>query len=155
MLIFFSDDIVNQSMKTYSAKPGEVEQKWYLVDATAKPLGRLASNIAKRLRGKHKPQYTPHTDTGDYIIVINAEKVMVTGNKRADKMYYRHSGYIGNLKKMSFSEMLEKHPERTIEIAVKGMLPRNSLGRKMLRKLRVYAGTTNRHQAQQPEPLEI
>lgn len=142
-------------MKSYQAKTGEVEHKWYLVDATNKPLGRLASQIAMRLRGKHKPQYTPHTDTGDHIVVINAEKVAVTGNKRSDKMYYRHSGYVGNLKEIPFQDLIEKHPQRIIELAVKGMMPRNPLGRKMLKKLHVYAGTTERHQGQQPEALDI
>lgn len=142
-------------MKTYSAKPAEVERDWFVVDAEGKALGRLASEIAKRLRGKHKPVYTPHVDTGDYIVVVNAEKIRVTGNKLADKMYYRHTGYIGNLKSANLSEMLEKHPERVIENAVKGMLPRNPLGRAMFRKLRVYAGKSHDHQAQQPQPLEI
>lgn len=142
-------------MKTYSAKPGEVERKWYLIDATGKPLGRLASEIAKRLRGKHKPQFTPHVDTGDHIVVINAGRVAVTGNKKNAKFYHRHSGHIGNLKKTSLKEMLERHPERAIEIAVKGMLPRNRLGRAMLRKLRVYAGEQHGHEAQQPATLEI
>lgn len=142
-------------MKTYSAKPGEVERKWYLIDATGKPLGRLASEIAKRLRGKHKPQFTPHVDTGDHIVVINAGRVAVTGNKKNAKMYHRHSGHIGNLKKTSLKEMLEQHPERAIEVAVKGMLPRNRLGRAMLRKLRVYAGEQHDHEAQQPATLEI
>lgn len=152
MLLFIYPE---KCVKTYSAKPADVEKKWYLVDAAGQTLGRLASNIAIHLRGKHKPQYTPHIDTGDYIVVINAEKVKVTGNKRNDKIYYRHSGYIGNLKKASFAEMLAKHPERTIRIAVKGMLPHNPLGRRMLRKLRVYAGDSNQHQAQKPERLEI
>lgn len=142
-------------MKTYSAKPNEIERTWYVVDAADKPLGRLASEVAKRLRGKHKPEYTPHLDTGDYVIVVNAEKVAVTGNKFNDKVYYRHSGYVGNLKKTKFSEMIDKHPERVVEYAVKGMLPRNPLGRSMLRKLKVYAGTTDRHQAQKPQVLEI
>ena len=142
-------------MKTYSAKPAEVERDWFVVDAEGKALGRLASEIAKRLRGKHKPVYTPHVDTGDYIVVVNAEKIRVTGNKLADKMYYRHTGYIGNLKSANLSEMLEKHPERVIENAVRGMLPRNPLGRAMFRKLRVYAGQAHEHQAQQPQPLEI
>lgn len=142
-------------MKTYSAKPDEIERTWYVVDAADKPLGRLASEVAKRLRGKHKPEYTPHVDTGDYIIVINAEKIAITGNKFNDKVYYRHSGYVGNLKKTKFSEMIARHPERVVEYAVKGMLPRNPLGRSMLRKLRVYAGTTDRHQAQKPQVLEI
>lgn len=142
-------------MKTYSAKPGEVERKWYLIDATGKPLGRLASEIAKRLRGKHKPQFTPHVDTGDHIVVINAGRVAVTGDKKNAKLYHRHSGYIGNLKTTSLKEMLERHPERAIEVAVKGMLPRNRLGRAMLRKLRVYAGEQHGHEAQQPATLEI
>ncbi len=142
-------------MKTYSAKPGEVEHEWYLIDATDKPLGRLASEIASRLRGKHKPQFTPHVDTGDHIVVINAGQVAVTGNKKNSKFYYRHSGHIGNMKKTSLKEMLEQHPERAIEYAVKGMLPRNPLGRAMLRKLRVYAGAQHDHEAQQPVQLEI
>ena len=118
-------------------------------------MGRLASEVAKRLRGKHKPQYTPHVDVGDHIIVVNAEKVAVTGNKRENKLYYRHSGYVGNLKEVSFREMIEKHPERVIERAVKGMLPRNSLGREMFRKLHVYAGAAHKNQAQRPQPLDI
>ena len=141
---------------TYSAKAGEISHDWYVVDASDRPLGRLAANVAHRLRGKHKPCYTPHIDTGDHIIVINAEKVAVTGNKNKNKIYYRHSGYIGNLKKIRFEEMLAKHPARVIEIAVKGMLPKNSLGRAMFRKLRVYAGDESaRHRAQQPKVLEI
>ena len=142
-------------MSTYTAKKENIEHAWFVVDADGKTLGRLASEIAKRLRGKHKPQYTPHVDVGDYIIVINAEKVAVSGNKREDKMYYSHSGYVGNLKAASFKEMIEKHPERVIERAVKGMLPRNSLGRDMFRKLQVYAGAEHRHEAQKPQMLEI
>ena len=142
-------------MKTYSAKPGEVEQKWYLIDAADKPLGRLASEIARRLRGKHKPQFTPHVDTGDHIVVINAARVAVTGNKKQDKIYYRHSGYIGNLKQTSLKEILEQRPERAIEYAVRGMLPKNRLGRAMFRKLRVYADASHEHEAQQPAKLEI
>lgn len=142
-------------MKTYSAKPGEVEQKWYLIDATDKPLGRLASEIARRLRGKHKPQFTPHVDTGDHIVVINAAQVAVTGNKKEHKIYYRHSGYVGNLKQTSLKKMLEQHPQRAIEYAVKGMLPKNRLGRAMFRKLRVYADGDHKHEAQQPTRLEI
>lgn len=141
-------------MKTYSAKSAEVTQNWYIIDATAKPLGRLASEVARHLRGKHKPQFTPHIDTGDYIIVINAEKIAVTGNKMQDKMYYRHSGYIGSLKSQSLDKLLQKHPQRVIEKAVKGMLPRNALGRAMLRKLHVYAGAEHQHQAQQPQVLK-
>jgi large subunit ribosomal protein L13 len=142
-------------MTTVSAKPAEVRREWYLVDAEGKTLGRLASELARRLRGKHKPQYTPHVDTGDYIVVINAEKVRVTGNKLQDKVYHRHTGYIGNLKSISLQKLLEKAPDRVIGRAVKGMLPRNSLGRAMLKKLRVYAGPEHRHQAQQPRPLDI
>ena len=144
------------TQSTYSAKVGEISHDWYIVDANNKPLGRLAACIAHRLRGKHKPCYTPHVDTGDHIVVINAEKLAVTGNKKKDKVYYRHSGYIGNLKKIRLEEMLAKHPSRVIEIAVKGMLPKNTLGRAMLRKLHVYAGDeSSRHQAQQPKVLEI
>jgi large subunit ribosomal protein L13 len=142
-------------MKTISAKPAEVKRDWFLVDATDKTLGRLASEIAYRLRGKHKPIYTPHVDTGDYIVVVNAEKVAVTGNKRSDKMYYHHTGYIGNLKSISFEKLIDKAPERVIEKAVKGMLPKNALGRAMFKKLKVYAGPEHAHSAQQPKPLEI
>ena len=142
-------------MKTFAAKPAEVRRDWYLVDAADKTLGRLATEIALRLRGKHKPVYTPNVDTGDYIIVINAEKVRVTGNKRTDKMYHRHTGYIGSLKCMSFEKLIDHAPERAIQFAVKGMLPKNSLGRQMIKKLRVYAGGEHDHQAQQPIPLEI
>lgn len=142
-------------MTTVSAKPSEVRREWYLVDATGKTLGRLASEIASRLRGKHKPEYTPHVDTGDYIVVVNAEKIRVTGNKMADKMYHHHTGYVGNLKSMSLEKLLQKAPERVIQTAVKGMLPRNPLGRAMFKKLKVYAGAEHAHQAQQPKPLEI
>ena len=142
-------------MTTLSAKPAEVRREWYLVDADGKTLGRLASEVALRLRGKHKPQYTPHVDTGDFIVVVNAEKIHVTGNKLKDKMYYRHTGYVGNLKSMSLEKLLQKSPDRAITLAVKGMLPHNPLGRAMLRKLRVYAGPTHGHQAQQPQPLDI
>ncbi len=142
-------------MTTVSAKPAEVVRDWFLVDATDKTLGRLASEIAKRLKGKHKPIYTPHVDTGDCIVVINAEKVRVTGNKLDDKMYYRYTGHVGNLKSMNLREMLTKHPERVLEIAVKGMLPRNSLGRAMFRKLKVYKGPEHMHVAQQPQVLEL
>lgn len=141
---------------TYSAKTGEISNDWYVLDASNKPLGRLAAKIAHHLRGKHKPFYTPHIDTGDHVVVINAEKVAVTGKKSKDKIYYRHSGYIGNLKKIRFEEMLEKRPARVIEIAVKGMLPKNSLGRTMFRKLHVYKGDESaRHKAQKPKVLEI
>ena len=142
-------------MTTVSAKPAEVRRDWYLVDANAKTLGRLASEIAHRLRGKHKPEYTPHVDTGDYIVVINAEKVRVTGNKMQDKIYYHHTGFIGNLKSINLSKLLAEHPERALESAVKGMLPKNSLGRAMYKKLKVYAGPEHKHTAQQPQPLDI
>ena len=142
-------------MKTYIAKKQDVDRAWHVVDATGKPLGRLASEVAKHLRGKHKPQYTPHVDVGDHIVVVNAKKVAVTGSKRENKLYYRHSGYVGNLKVTSFREMVEKHPERVIERAVKGMLPKNSLGREIFRKLHVYAGATHKNQAQNPQPLDI
>jgi large subunit ribosomal protein L13 len=142
-------------MKTFSAKSHEVNRDWYVVDATGKTLGRLASEVARRLRGKHKPIYTPHVDTGDYIIVVNADKVRVTGRKATDKMYHHHTGYIGNLKSASFAKMQEKAPGRVIELAVKGMLPRNPLGRAMYRKLKVYSGPDHRHAAQQPKALDI
>ena len=142
-------------MKTYSAKVGEVAHDWFVVDATDKTLGRLAAEIAHRLRGKHKAEYTPHVDTGDYIVVVNAEKVRVTGAKGTDKMYHRHTGYPGGLKSMSFEKLIDKAPERVIESAVKGMLPRNPLGRAMFRKLKVYAGDAHPHAAQQPQPLQI
>lgn len=142
-------------MKTFSAKPAEVQRDWYVVDADGKTLGRLATEIARRLRGKHKPEYTPHVDTGDYIVVINADKVRVTGNKREDKVYYRHTGHPGGMKQTTFGQLMERAPERAIQTAVKGMLPKNPLGRAMLGKLKVYAGGEHRHQAQQPQPLEI
>ena len=140
---------------TFSAKPAEVERRWYVVDAANRPLGRLATEIASRLRGKHKPEYTPHVDTGDYIVVINAEKVAVTGAKRTQKMYWRHTGYPGGIKGVSFEKLIATHPERAIETAVKGMLPKGPLGRAMYRKLKVYAGSEHKHAAQQPEPLTI
>ncbi len=142
-------------MKTFSAKPETVRRDWFVVDADGKTLGRLATEIARRLRGKHKPEYTPHVDTGDYIVVVNAEKIRVTGNKMKDKMYHHHTGYIGNLKSMSLEKLMEKAPERALQQAVKGMLPRNPLGRKMLGKLRIFVGPEHEHQAQQPTPLEI
>ncbi len=142
-------------MTTVSVKPAEVRRNWYLVDATNKTLGRLSTEIARRLRGKHKPEYTPHVDTGDYIVVINAEKVRVTGNKMSDKMYHHHTGYIGNLKSISLEKLLDKAPERVIQHSVKGMLPKNPLGRAMFQKLRVFAGPEHTHQAQQPQPLDI
>jgi large subunit ribosomal protein L13 len=142
-------------MKTFSAKSETVKRDWFLVDATDKTLGRLCTEVARRLRGKHKPEFTPHVDTGDYIVVVNAGKVAVTGNKLNDKTYHRFTGYVGNLKSMSLKDMLAKHPERVIEIAVKGMLPKNPLGRAMYRKLKVYGGTEHPHTAQQPQTLEI
>ena len=142
-------------MRTYSAKAGEVSHDWFVVDAAGQTLGRLASEIAHRLRGKHKPEYTPHVDTGDYIVVINADKVNVTGAKRTDKMYHRHTGYPGGLKSMSFEQLIEHAPERVIQGAVKGMLPRNPLGRAMFRKLKVYAGDAHPHAAQQPQQLQL
>lgn len=140
---------------TVSAKPAEVRREWFLVDAADKTLGRLATEIASRLRGKHKAIYTPHVDTGDYIVVVNAEKIRVTGNKASDKKYHRHTGYIGGLKTRTFNEMIDRAPEKVLEIAVKGMLPKGPLGRQMFRKLKVFAGSEHRHEAQQPQPLEI
>ncbi len=142
-------------MKTYSAKAESVQRDWYVVDAENKTLGRLASEIAHRLRGKHKPEYTPHVDTGDYIVVVNADKITVTGNKTKDKMYHFSTGYIGNLKSFSFDKLLDRAPERVLQLAVKGMLPRNPLGRAMLKKLKVYAGNEHPHAAQQPQDLNI
>jgi len=142
-------------MNTISAKAEGVKRDWYVVDATNKTLGRLCTELARRLRGKHKPIFTPHVDTGDYLVVINAEKIAVTGKKMDDKNYHRFTGYVGNLKTMSLKDMLAKHPERVIEIAVKGMLPKNPLGRAMYRKLKVYAGPEHPHTAQQPQALDI
>ena len=142
-------------MKTYSAKADTVEHDWYIVDAADKTLGRIATVIASRLRGKHKPEYTPHVDTGDYIVVINAEKVHVTGNKAKDKIYHSHTGYPGGLKSISFEKLIEKAPERIIQGAVKGMLPKGPLGRAMFKKLKVYAGQVHPHSAQQPQDLSI
>ena len=142
-------------MKTYHAKPGEVEREWLVVDATDMVLGRLSTEIAQILKGKRKPQYTPHVDTGDFVIVINAEKIRLTGNKAETKIYYSHSGWIGGLKEVSFARMLEKHPERIIEKAVKGMLPKNTLGRAMNRKLKVYAGPNHPHAAQKPREIKL
>jgi large subunit ribosomal protein L13 len=142
-------------MKTFTATPKTIERDWCLVDATNKTLGRLATEVASRLRGKHKPTYTPHMDTGDNIIIINAEKIKVTGNKLADKFYYHHTGYVGNLKSISLGKQLQQHPERVLETAIKGMLPKNPLGRAMFKKLHVYAGPEHPHTAQQPQPLEI
>jgi large subunit ribosomal protein L13 len=142
-------------MNTVSAKAETVQRDWYLVDATNKTLGRLATELARRLRGKHKPVYTPHVDTGDYLVVVNAEKIAVTGAKLDDKMYHHVTGYIGNIKSISLKDMLATHPERAIEIAVKGMLPKNPLGRQMFRKLKVYKGAEHPHAAQQPQALDI
>jgi large subunit ribosomal protein L13 len=142
-------------MTTFVAKPAEVKRDWYVIDAEGKTLGRMATEIARRLRGKHKPEFTPHVDTGDYIVVVNAEKVHVTGNKRKAKIYYRHSGYPGGLKQANFETMITSQPEKVIELAVKGMLPKGPLGRAMYTKLKVYAGTDHPHQAQQPQELKL
>ena len=140
-------------MKTYMANPDKIERKWYVVDATDKTLGRLTSEIAKVLRGKNKPVYTPHIDTGDYVIVVNAEKIAVTGKKLDQKIYYNHSDYVGGMKETTLREMMDKKPEKVIELAVKGMLPKGTLGRSMIKKLHVYAGSEHDHQAQKPEVL--
>jgi len=142
-------------MRTYSAKPQDIRREWYVIDASGKVLGRLAAEIARRLRGKHKPEYTPHMDMGDYIIVINADKISVTGKKMHDKKYYRHSGFPGGIYERSFQEYQEKIPGKVLEIAVKGMLPTGPLGYAMKKKLKVYAGSEHQHAAQQPKPLEI
>jgi large subunit ribosomal protein L13 len=142
-------------MKTISAKAETVQRSWYVIDADGQTLGRLATEVARRLRGKHKTEYTPHVDTGDFIVVVNAEKVKVTGRKASDKMYYRHTGHPGGLKEANFTKMIERSPEKVIELAVKGMLPRNPLGRAMYRKLKVYAGQEHPHDAQQPETLTL
>jgi len=142
-------------MKTFSAKSHEVQRGWYVVDATGKVLGRVAAEIARRLRGKHKPEFTPHVDTGDYIVVVNADKLRVTGNKAKDKLYHRHSGYPGGIYSTTFEKLQAKHPERVLQIAVKGMLPKGPLGYAMLKKMKVYAGGEHPHSAQQPKTLEI
>jgi large subunit ribosomal protein L13 len=142
-------------VRTYSGKKEELEREWYIVDAEGQTLGRLASRIAPILRGKHKPTYTPHLDCGDYVVVVNAEKVRVTGRKLEQKAYYRHSGYPGGLKTITLRDQLDKHPERVLRAAVKGMLPKNRLGRRMFKKLKVYASDAHPHQAQQPKPLEL
>ena len=142
-------------MKPFSAKAHEVRRDWFVIDAAGKTLGRLASEIARRLRGKHKPEYTPHVDTGDYIVVVNADRIRVTGNKASDKMYHHHTGYIGNMKSVSFEKLQQKAPGRVLELAVKGMLPKNPLGRAMYRKLKVYTGPDHQHSAQQPKALEF
>ena len=141
--------------KTYTAKPGDFERQWYVVDADGETLGRLATRIADTLRGKRKPIYTPHVDTGDFVVVVNAEKITVTGDKRNSKRYYRHSGYPGGIRSRTLQEMLDRKPEDVIRLAVKGMLPRNKLARKQLLKLKVYAGPEHPHAAQQPKPLEV
>ena len=142
-------------MRTYSAKPGEITREWYLVDAQGKTLGRLATQIADTLRGKRKPQFTPHVDTGDFVVVVNAEKIAVTGNKLDQKMYYRHSGYPGGLKERTLREQLERRPTEVLRKAVKGMLPRNRLARAQMRKLKIYAGPEHPHEAQAPKDLEV
>ncbi len=142
-------------MKTFSAKEHAVVRKWFLVDAEGKTLGRLCSQVASYLRGKHKPEYTPHVDTGDYVVIINAEKIAATGNKMRDKMYYTHSQYPGGFRETNLEKLLAKHPTRVLELAVKGMLPKNPLGRQMFRKLKVYAGTDHPHVAQQPQPIDL
>lgn len=142
-------------MRTFTPKPGDVERSWYIIDATDVVLGRLASQAAQLLRGKHKPVFAPHVDAGDFVIIINADKVALTGNKREAKLAYRHSGYPGGLKAQSYEQLLEKHPTRAVEKAVRGMLPKNALGRQVLSKLKVYAGDTHPHAAQQPVPYEI
>ena len=142
-------------MKTFSAKPHEVKREWYVIDAQDKVLGRVATEVARRLRGKHKPEYTPHVDTGDYIIVVNADKLRVTGDKNEGKIYYRHSGFPGDIYQRTFREMQDKFPGRALEQAVKGMLPKGPLGYAMIRKLKVYAGSEHQHAAQQPKVLEI
>jgi large subunit ribosomal protein L13 len=146
---------MEKHMSTWTVRPGDIERKWYIVDANNLILGRLATRIATVLRGKHRPQYTPHVDCGDHVIVINAEKIRVTGNKENDKIYYRHSGYAGGLKSITLEKQREKHPERIIEAAVKGMMPKGPLGRSMLKKLKVYAGEDHPHTAQQPEAIKL
>ncbi|NMI00410.1 50S ribosomal protein L13 [Pseudonocardia acidicola] len=142
-------------MPTYSPKPGEINRAWHVIDATDVVLGRLATHAATLLRGKHKPTYAPHIDTGDFVVIVNAEKIAVSGNKRDDKFVYRHSGYPGGLRQRSVGEMIEKHPDRLVEKAIKGMLPKNRLGRAMAKKLKVYAGPSHPHAAQKPAPFEI
>ncbi len=144
-----------KQQKTFSPRPDDIDRSWWLVDASALPLGRLASEVAKLLRGKHKPTFAPHMDMGDYVVVVNAVQVAVTGAKATDKKYFRHSGYPGGLTEQSFAELLEKHPERVIEKAVRGMLPKNRLGRRMIKKLKVFAGAEHAHAGQAPEPLTL
>ena len=147
--------MVNVGLKTYNLKKEEIERKWYLIDAKDKNLGRLCTEVAKILRGKNKPSFTPHLDCGDYVVIINADKIKVTGNKLKDKKYYRHSGYVGNLKVTDLEKMLEKSPEFVIRNAVKGMLPHNTLGRKMIKKLKIYRGEENKHSAQKPQKIDL
>jgi large subunit ribosomal protein L13 len=154
-LIALQSNNVREHVKTYTPKADEIERAWWLVDAEGKTLGRLATEVARVIRGKHKPMFTPHLDVGDYVVVINAEKVFLTGKKADQKTYFRHSGYMGGEQHIPFRRMMERYPERVIELAVKGMLPKNALGREMRKKLKVYAGATHPHQGQQPEPLEI
>jgi large subunit ribosomal protein L13 len=142
-------------MKTYTAKPGEIQRNWYVVDAAGKTLGRLATQIADTLRGKNKPQYTPHVDTGDFVVVVNADKITVTGNKLDQKRYYRHSGYPGGIRSRTLREQLERRPEEVLRVAVRGMLPKNRLARRQLMKLKIYAGAEHPHEAQSPKPLEV
>jgi len=142
-------------MRTYSAKPADIRHDWYIVDATGKTLGRLATEIARRLRGKHKPEFTPHMDTGDYIVVVNAKNIAVTGKKTQDKMYYHHTGYPGGIKEANFEKLLDKKPHMVLEKAIRGMMPRGPLGRAMLKKLKIYADEKHPHEAQQPQTLEI
>ena len=142
-------------MKTFSAKSHEVQRDWYIVDATGKVLGRVAAEIARRLRGKHKPEFTPHVDTGDYIVVVNAEKLRVTGNKAKDKLYHRHTTYPGGIRTTNFEKLQAKHPERVLTLAVKGMLPKGPLGYAMIKKMKIYPGAEHPHSAQQPKPLQI
>ncbi|RKS76132.1 LSU ribosomal protein L13P [Actinomadura pelletieri DSM 43383] len=142
-------------MRTYTPKPADIQRQWYVIDATDVVLGRLASQVAQLLRGKHKPIYAPHLDTGDFVVIVNAEKVALSGNKLEQKRAYRHSGYPGGLRSVTYADLLAKHPERAVEKAIKGMLPKNSLGRKMFGKVKVYAGPDHPHQAQKPEPFEI
>jgi len=151
----FCSDIEKRIMKTFSAKAEEVKRDWFLVDAAGKTLGRLATEVASRLRGKHKAEYTPHVDTGDYIVIVNAAKITVTGNKYNDKMYYHHTGYVGNLKSIAFKDLLAKKPEEVIQKAVVGMLPKGPLGRDMARKMKIFAGSEHTHAAQQPQVLDI
>ncbi len=142
-------------MRTYNAKPGEIQRDWYIVDAAGKTLGRLATQIADTLRGKQKPQYTPHVDTGDFVVVVNAEKIAVTGNKLDQKRYYRHSGYPGGIRSRTLREQLDRRPEEVLRVAVRGMLPKNRLARRQLLKLKIYAGENHPHEAQAPKPLEV